>query len=106
MAAGLEAGYDWRTSDFRGYVVPRVGEFLDAHPNLRLELVLDDRNIDLLAENIDAGLHLGALTDSALTVRKLTQADRLVVASPSYFARTGVPNSPADLQEYDAIIYR
>jgi DNA-binding transcriptional LysR family regulator len=71
-----------------------------------LELVLDDRNIDLLAENIDAGFRLGVLTDSALTARKLAQADRLVVASPSYFARTGVPNNPADLQEHDAIIYR
>ena len=49
---------------------------------------------------------MGVLTDSALTARKLAQADRLVVASPLYFARTGVPNSPADLQEHDAIIHR
>ena len=48
---------------------------------------------------------MGVLTDSALTARKLAQADRLVVASPSYFARAGMPNSPADLQEHDAIIH-
>ncbi len=111
-AQGLGAGLEGRlrisapVTFSRLHVVPKVGEFLDAHPKLQLELVLDDRNIDLLAENIDAGFRLGVLTDSALTARKLAQADRLVVASPSYFARTGVPSNPADLQEHDAIIYR
>jgi DNA-binding transcriptional LysR family regulator len=89
----------------RLHVVPKVGAFLDAHPKLRLELVMDDRNIDLLAENIDVGFRLGVLTDSALTARRLAQADRLVVASPAYLARRGVPNTPADLTEHDGIIY-
>jgi len=89
----------------RLHVVPKVGEFLDAHPKLRLELVMDDRNIDLLAENIDAGFRLGVLTDSALTVRKLAQTDRLVVASPAYLARRGVPVTPAELLKHDGIIY-
>jgi len=89
----------------RLHVVPKVGAFLDAHPRLRLELVMDDRNVDLLAENIDAGLRLGALTDSALKARKLAQADRLVVASPAYLARRGVPTTPADFVLHDAIIY-
>lgn len=80
-------------------------EFLDTHPKLRLELVMDDRSIDLLAENIDAGFRLGALTDSALTARKLAQTDRLVVASPGYLAKRGVPDTPADLLKHDAIIY-
>jgi DNA-binding transcriptional LysR family regulator len=89
----------------RLHVVPKVGAFLDAHPRLRLELVMEDRNTDLLAENIEAGLRLGALTDSALTARKLAQADRLAVASPAYLARRGMPATPADLVEHDAIIY-
>jgi DNA-binding transcriptional LysR family regulator len=89
----------------RLHLVPRLGAFLDAHPKLRLELVMDDRSIDLVAENIDAALRMGALTDSALTARKLTQGERLVVASPVYLARRGVPFTPADLLEHDAIIY-
>lgn len=89
----------------RLHLVPKVGEFLDAHPKLRLELVMDDRNIDLVAENIDAGFRLGVLTDSALMARKLAQSDRLVVASPSYLARRGVPDTPADLLKHDSIIY-
>ena len=89
----------------RLHLVPRLGAFLDAHPKLRLELVMDDRAIDLVAENIDAALRMGALTDSALVARKLTQGERLVVASPAYLARRGVPRTPADLLEHDAIVY-
>jgi DNA-binding transcriptional LysR family regulator len=89
----------------RLHIVPKLGAFLDAHPKLRLELVMEDRITDLVAENIDAALRLGALTDSALKARKLGQADRLVVASPAYLARRGIPNTPADLLKHDGIIY-
>jgi DNA-binding transcriptional LysR family regulator len=89
----------------RLHLVPKLGAFLDAHPKLRLELVMDDRPVDLVAESIDAGLRLGTLTDSALRARKLAQTDRVVVASPAYLARRGVPNTPADLLDHDGIIY-
>jgi len=65
---------------------------------------MDDRLIDLVAENIDAALRLGALTDSSLRARKLAQADRLVVATPGYLAKRGAPSSPCDLLEHDGII--
>jgi len=110
-AHGVGAGLEGRlrvcapVTFARLHLVPKLGEFLDAHPKLRLELVMDDRTIDLVSENIDAGFRLGVLTDSALTARKLTQAERLVVASPAYLARRGVPSTPADLLEHDGIIY-
>jgi DNA-binding transcriptional LysR family regulator len=66
---------------------------------------MDDRSIDLVAENIDVALRLGTLTDSSLKARKLAQADRVVVASPAYLARRGVPMTPADLNEHEAIVY-
>ena len=92
----------------RLHVVPKLGAFLDAHPRLRLELVMDDRAIDLLAENIDAALRLGALPDSGsgLTARRLARADRLVVATPSYLARCGFPSAPEDLRDHQSIVYR
>jgi DNA-binding transcriptional LysR family regulator len=89
----------------RLHLVPKLGAFLDAHPKLRLELVMDDRMIDLVAENIDAALRLGTLTDSSLTARRLAQAQRYVVASPAYLARRGMPSIPIDLLEHDGIIY-
>jgi DNA-binding transcriptional LysR family regulator len=89
----------------RLHLVPKLGSFLDAHPKLRLEVVMDDRIIDLVAENIDVAIRLGALTDSSLKARKLAQADRYVVASPAYLARKSVPSNPTDLLEHDGIIY-
>ena len=66
---------------------------------------MDDRPRDLVAENIDAALRLGALTDSSLRARKLAKSERLVLASPPYLARKGTPVTPADLSNHDAIIY-
>src|SRR5713226_5757721 len=89
----------------RLHLVPKLGSFLDAHPKVQLELLMDDRVVDLVAENIDVALRIGVLTDSALRARKLGQAERLVIASPSYLARRGVPRTPADLLEHDGVIY-
>lgn len=89
----------------RLHVVPRLGSFLDAHPKLRLDLVLDDRPIDLLQEGIDIALRLGTLADSSLTARKISSAPRLVVASRRYLERYGEPRRPSDLLSHQAIIY-
>lgn len=110
-AQGVGAGLEGRlrisapVTFSRLHLVPNLGSFLDAHPKIQLDLVMDDRVVDLVAENIDAALQLGVLTDSALKARKLGQADRLVVASPAYLARRGVPPTPADLPDHDSIIY-
>lgn len=89
----------------RMHLVPTLGAFLECYPKLQLELVMEDRAIDLIAENIDVALCWGTPKDSTLVARKLTQAERLVVASPAYLARRGVPQTPADLVEHDAIVY-
>ena len=89
----------------RLHLVPKLGEFFEANPKVRLELVMDDRIVDLVAESIDAALRLGTLTDSALKARKLAQADRVVIASPAYLARKGTPLAPADLLGHYGIVY-
>ncbi len=86
-------------------IVPRLPEFLAAHPNLEIDLVLDDRDIDLVEEGIDVSLRMGNLTDSTLTARKLGESSRHIVATPAYLARAGMPLSPADLLAHDAVIY-
>jgi DNA-binding transcriptional LysR family regulator len=62
-------------------------------------------NMLLVVKNVDAALRLGVLTDSSLRARKLAQSERLVIASPAYLARRGVPATPADVLNHDAIIY-
>ncbi len=89
----------------RLHIAPKLGSFLDAHPKLRLELVMDDRNVDLLEENVDVAIRLGDLADSSLTARKIGEAERLVVASPEYLAHRGSPRSPGELVGHDAIVY-
>ncbi len=110
-AQGLGAGIEGRlrisapVTFGRLHLVPKLGEFFEANPKVRLELVMDDRIVDLVAESIDAALRLGTLTDSALKARKLAQADRVVIASPAYLARKGTPLTPADLLGHFGIVY-
>ena len=89
----------------RLHIAPKLGPFLDAHPNSALALYMDDRNVDLLAENVDVARRLGALADSGLTARKRADGQRHVVASKGYLARRGTPQSPGELVAHDAIVY-
>jgi DNA-binding transcriptional LysR family regulator len=86
-------------------IVPKLGRFLAQHPQLEIELVLDDRNVDLVGEGIDVALRMGALTDSALSARKIAATPRRVMGTPAYFARAGLPRTPAELSAHEAIIY-
>lgn len=86
-------------------VLPHLGAFLSRHPDLHVDVVLDDRNIDLIAEGIDVALRLGALSDSSLIARKLSCAPLQIVGTPGYFARCGEPGKPEDLLDHQAVVY-
>ena len=86
-------------------IVPKLGRFLAQHPKLEIELVLDDRNVDLVGEGVDVALRMGVLTDSALTARKIARIRRRVVGTPAYFARSGAPLEPRDLERHETVIY-
>jgi DNA-binding transcriptional LysR family regulator len=89
----------------RLHIIPKLGGFLEAHPDLHVEVVLDDRPIDLLAEGIDVALRLGDPDDSAMTGRQIDDARRFVLGTPAYFAKAGEPTVPADLAAHQAIVY-
>jgi DNA-binding transcriptional LysR family regulator len=86
-------------------VMPRLSIFLSEHPSLDIDVVLDDRDIDLIAAGIDVALLIGRLPDSAATVRKIGQCQRRVIGTPAYFAARSVPQTPADLLAHRAIVY-
>ncbi|MEA2815719.1 MAG: hypothetical protein QOI93_3416 [Rhodospirillaceae bacterium] len=88
----------------RLHVIPRLSEFLDEHPDLEVELVLDDRQVDLVNEGIDVAMRMGPMPDSNMSARRLAQGRRVVVATPAYLQRHGVPTSPGDLSRHQAII--
>jgi DNA-binding transcriptional LysR family regulator len=89
----------------RIHLIPLLPQFLAQHPDLNLEVVLDDRQIDLVQEGIDLGLRMGKMLDSALTVRRIGRCKRLVLGTPGYFERAGTPATPADLSKHQAVVY-
>jgi DNA-binding transcriptional LysR family regulator len=89
----------------RLHVLPALKRFLDCYPHLEIDIILDDRNIDLLEEGMDVALRMGALEDSAMTARRIARSPRLVVGTPAYFAEAGIPKTPADLTGHQAIVY-
>jgi DNA-binding transcriptional LysR family regulator len=89
----------------RLHIIPHIQRFLDRHPALEVEVMLDDRQIDLLEHGIDVALRMGDLGDSSMTARHIATAQRMVVAAPAYLARQGVPLEPAQLAQHAAVVY-
>jgi DNA-binding transcriptional LysR family regulator len=89
----------------RIHLMPRLAEFLAQHPELEIEAVLDDRNVDLVQEGIDVALRMGRLVGSSMTARRIASRPHLVVGTPTYFARAGEPKAPDDLVAHEAVIY-
>jgi DNA-binding transcriptional LysR family regulator len=86
-------------------IIPNLSAFLAEHPDLDIELVLDDRNVDLVNEGIDVALRMGAMPDSNMTTRRIAEGRRIVVATPAYLQRLGTPKSPGELISHEAVIY-
>lgn len=89
----------------RMHLGPAIVPFLEQHPRIELTLDLDDRRIDVAASGFDAVVRHGPLGDSRLTAWRLAPSRRLLVASPAYLARHGLPRSAADLDRHRAIRY-
>ncbi len=87
----------------RRHVAPIVSAFLNQYPDVHVELSLNDRNLDLIEEGLDVAVRIGSLADSTLVVRQVGSVRRVVVASPAYLERRGVPLTPRDLADHDTI---
>jgi DNA-binding transcriptional LysR family regulator len=88
----------------RLHVIPSLSAFLAEHPDLELELVLDDRYVDLVNEGVDVALRTGPMPNSNMTGRRIAEGRRMVVATPAYLRRHGIPASPEELTSHQAII--
>ena len=87
----------------RLHVAPVVTDFLAAFPEVRVELLLVDRVVDLIDEGIDLAVRIGALPDSSLVAVPLGTTRRVLCASPDYIARHGMPAHPDELSGHRAI---
>ncbi|EJM84891.1 LysR family transcriptional regulator [Pseudomonas sp. GM60] len=89
----------------RMHIVPHLGPFLEQNPELTIDLMLDDRNVNLVEEGVDVALRMGTLSDSNLTARKIAECRRVLLGTPAYFEQHGEPACPADLSQHQAVIY-
>lgn len=75
-------------------LAPALSEFQRRYPRVELELELSDRLVDLVNEGFDLAIRIGKLADSSLVARRIASASLIMVASPGYLERAGVPPSP------------
>jgi DNA-binding transcriptional LysR family regulator len=89
----------------RLHIVPRLPAFYARHPQIQLDLQLDDGFVDLVAAGVDVAFRVGELKDSRLVARRIGTAHRMVLASPAYLARHGEPLTPQALAQHNCIVY-
>lgn len=86
-------------------IAPALPEFLDAYPEIDVDLGMTDRAVDLVEDGIDCVLRVGVRADSGLIARPIGELPLINVASPAYLARHGSPQGPEDLDRHLAVNY-
>ena len=87
----------------RMHIAPLVFGFLDAHPGMRVDLVLGNRNLDLIEEGIDVAVRIGPMNRAGLIARRAGHVRLVLSASADYVARRGRPRAPRDLVKHDIV---
>ncbi len=87
-------------------VAKAIYQFQATYPHIEIELVLNDRYVDLIEEGFDVGIRgTGAVSDTSLGLHRICDIRRVVCASPAYLEKYGKPQVPNDLQQYPCVIY-
>lgn len=86
-------------------LAPILPDFMQAHPDVTLDVQFDDKQVDLVAERFDMAVRIANLVDSSLLARRLCRVRLLLVGSPAYFERHGRPQHPTDLANHKALQY-
>jgi DNA-binding transcriptional LysR family regulator len=87
------------------YLGSTIADFMARYPELKIELILNDRVIDPLEEGVDVTVRIGALADSSLIARRLSPARLVLAAAPAYLQRHGAPRTPEDLGSHACLSY-
>jgi DNA-binding transcriptional LysR family regulator len=87
-------------------VLPVLADFMLAYPEIELDLDFSDRVVDVIDEGFDVVVRTGALADSRLAARQIGSFGVVLVGAPAYFARRGIPQTPADLANHVCLHYR
>ncbi|MGR3616201.1 MAG: LysR family transcriptional regulator [Paracoccaceae bacterium] len=87
------------------HMTPVLRDFLADFPGIKLEVVLNNRCVELISEGFDMAVRIGDLDDSSLRARKLTETSRRILASPSYIQKNGLPETIQDLNKHTLLQY-
>ena len=87
----------------RMHIVPALPDFMAQYPELKLEISLSDRRVNLIEDGIDAVVRIGMSPDSNLIMQTICMAREVVCASPDYLRKHGIPQTPEDLQQHICI---
>jgi DNA-binding transcriptional LysR family regulator len=87
-------------------IAPLAVDFIEAYPEIDLEIDLTERLVDLVAEGFDAAIRAGPLESSSMIAHRIVEMPYLICASPSYLDRRGVPKRPDDIAGHDCIHWR
>lgn len=86
-------------------LAPAIADFMGKYPELQIQLVLSDEQVDPVQEGLDVTLRIAELESSSLIARKLMPIDRVVCASPAYLRKFGTPTNPNDLRKHTCLTY-
>ena len=89
----------------RLHIVPRLNQFFDLYPDIKVDVRLNDTIVDLVEEGVDVAIRMGKLADSTLIVKKLCFSPIVTVASPDYLKNNGMPQHPRDLRDHNYVSY-
>ncbi len=88
------------------HIVPALPAFLRRYPEIKVDLLMSNNDIDLVERNVDVDIRIGKLADSSLIARKLAVSERVVCASPAYLDSHPKIKEPADLTAHNCLTYR
>jgi DNA-binding transcriptional LysR family regulator len=88
----------------RIHVIPRLPEFLARHPDVDINIIVNDRYVNLAEEGVDLALRTGFLSDTSLNVRKIASVPIRVMATSSYWGTHAKPKTPNDLLAHECVL--
>jgi len=87
------------------FILSALWEFHKKYPDMKVDLMISERKVDLVREGIDLDIQIGPLADSTMVARKIGSAERVFVASPEYLLKNGQPETPSQLDLFNCITF-
>lgn len=89
----------------RLHIAPLITEFLSEYPDIKINMAMDDKVVDMVEGSFDIAIRIGELPDSSLIARRLAPCHSVLCASPEYIAKFGEPKTPTDLVNHNCLFY-